>query len=268
MSASNICNQAALKSALYDIAIEKGTDIIRMVGHGFWSTDGMDAYMSLLARSAGVVRSRRSTIRVYADLRACSVRPSNATTLMRERNLKLYRPSDRKLPLDRVGVRLNPALSNLGGVKFDEETYPLFEHVVRKLDGLGLAYLHLMEPINPVDDLNLPTKTVGAHFRPLYRGTIITATDYTRETGNQVIERGDADLVAFGRAFIGNPDLVERFDREAPLTVPDRATFYGGGATGYVDYPRLDDEADVETVPSDKRVGLDYATARARIREK
>jgi N-ethylmaleimide reductase len=171
-----------------------------------------------------------------------------------------------EMPLDRVGVRLNPALHQVGGVVLDEETYPLFEHVVAKLNDYGLAYLHLMEPINPVDGLRLPAPTVGAHFRPLYRGTIITATDYTRETGNRVLERGHADLVAFGRAFIGNPDLVERFEIDASLNVPDRATFYRGGAAGYVDYLRLGDGGTLETVGNDQRVDLDYATARSRMR--
>lgn len=173
-----------------------------------------------------------------------------------------------EMPLDRVGVRINPALNMLGGVHFDTETYPLFNYVVTKLNHYNLAYLHLMEPINPVDDLPLPTKTVAEHFRPLYKGTIITATDYTRESGNKVIEAGNADLVAFGRAFISNPDLVERFTQNAPLTVPDRATFYGGGPEGYIDYRRLDYCGNVETVDNDQRVGLDYATARARIRSK
>jgi N-ethylmaleimide reductase len=165
-----------------------------------------------------------------------------------------------EMPLDRVGVRLNPGLHKRGGVIFDDETYPLFEHIVTGLNDYGLAYLHLMEPINPVDDLPLPTPTVSAHFRPLYRGTIISATDYTRETGNRVLEQDQADLVAFGRAFIGNPDLVERFTQDAPLNVPDRSTFYGGGAAGYIDYPRLNDDPTVGTVPNDQRVGSDYAT--------
>ena len=173
-----------------------------------------------------------------------------------------------EMPLNRVGVRLNPALNNLGGVVFDDETYPLFEYVVSRLSDLGLAYIHLMEPINPIEGLDLGGTSVAKHFRPLYQGTIITATDYTRETGNAVIEAGDADLVAFGRAFIGNPDLVERFEQRGPLTVPDRASFYGGGPEGYVDYPTLDQSKDVETVASDHRVGLDYATARSRIRGK
>lgn len=174
----------------------------------------------------------------------------------------------REMPLDRVGLRINPALHQLAGVVFDDETYPLFEHVVVKLNDYGLAYLHIMEPINPVDGLGLPTKAVSAHFRPLYEGTVVTATDYTRESGNDVLEQGHADLVAYGRAFIGNPDLVERFAQDAPLNVPDRTTFYGGGAAGYVDYPRLGDDREVETVSNDQRVGLDYATARSLSREK
>jgi N-ethylmaleimide reductase len=62
---------------------------------------------------------------------------------------------------------------------------------------------------------------------------------YTREMGEEVLEQGRADLIAFGRLFISNPDLVERFRRGAPLVEPDRETFYGGDARGYTDYPAL-----------------------------
>lgn len=167
----------------------------------------------------------------------------------------------------RVGVRLNPALHRLGGVLVDDETFPLFEHVVRALDGRGLAYLHLLEPINPTDEFELPGPSVAAHFRPMFTGTLISATDHTRATGNELIRSGRADLVAFGRAFIANPDLVERFARGAELNVPERETFYTGGARGYTDYPRLTDERlGLRAVDPDRAVGDAYAQARARMR--
>ncbi|MFN9866699.1 MAG: alkene reductase, partial [Pseudanabaena sp.] len=79
---------------------------------------------------------------------------------------------------------------------------------------------------------------LGAEFfRPIYNGTIITAGGYSFETGNQAIASGSADLVAFGRLYIANPDLVERFAANAPLNKPDRNTFYGGDEKGYTDYP-------------------------------
>lgn len=77
-------------------------------------------------------------------------------------------------------------------------------------------------------------------FRSLFNNTIITAGGYSLETGNGAIASGNADLVAFGRLYIANPDLLERFAANAPLNKPDRDTFYGGDAKGYTDYPTLE----------------------------
>jgi N-ethylmaleimide reductase len=77
-------------------------------------------------------------------------------------------------------------------------------------------------------------------FRPLYPGTLIVAGGYTKERANAVLQEGLADLVAFGQLFIANPDLPERFRRDAPLNKPDPNSFYGGDARGYIDYPALD----------------------------
>jgi N-ethylmaleimide reductase len=79
----------------------------------------------------------------------------------------------------------------------------------------------------------------GALFRPLFSRTIIAAGGHTARTGTARIQRGDADLIAYGKLFISNPDLPARFASGAPLTEPDRATFYGGGAAGYTDHPPL-----------------------------
>jgi N-ethylmaleimide reductase len=81
------------------------------------------------------------------------------------------------------------------------------------------------------------------HFRPLYPGTLIVAGGYNLERGNAVLAEGLADLVAFGQLFIANPDLPERFRTGAPLNPPDRQTFYGGDAHGYIDYPAMDPAA-------------------------
>ena len=78
------------------------------------------------------------------------------------------------------------------------------------------------------------------HFRPLYQGTLITAGGYTRDMGEAVLARGDADLVAYGRLFIANPDLPKRFALDAPINSYDRSTFYGGDQKGYIDYPFLE----------------------------
>lgn len=139
----------------------------------------------------------------------------------------------------RVGVRLNPSLHNAQGMMLDEETIPTFEYIVKRLNDYGLAYVHLTEPFTPVDDIPYAVTKVAKHFRPLYNGTLIINKGFTRESGNEVIEHGDADLVAYGVPFLANPDLVERFEKGAPLNAPDPNTFYVPGEKGYIDYPTL-----------------------------
>ena len=75
--------------------------------------------------------------------------------------------------------------------------------------------------------------------RRAFRGPLIVNGGYTRETAEQVISSGSADLVAFATLYIGNPDLVDRFRCDAPLNNHDRATAHSGGAAGYIDYPTL-----------------------------
>jgi N-ethylmaleimide reductase len=81
------------------------------------------------------------------------------------------------------------------------------------------------------------------YFRPIFQGTLIAAGGYDLEQGNAVLASGDADLVAFGRLFISNPDLPLRFAVNAQLNEWDRSTFYGGDERGYTDYPALELQA-------------------------
>lgn len=136
----------------------------------------------------------------------------------------------------RVGVRLSPG-GTFGGMS-DSAPWDTFSYAVRELDKLAPAYIHLVEPRN---DRGEPAELATARFRPLVSSPtqLIVAGGYDRTTGNAAIAEGAADLVAFGRLFISNPDLPARFAREAGLTPYDRSTFYGGGARGYVDYPAL-----------------------------
>lgn len=129
-----------------------------------------------------------------------------------------------ELPSDRIGVRINPAMHRLSGIQFDDEMLPLFHSVVDRLSDAQLAYLHIMEPINPVDELpaELVRPSVAAYFRSRYRGTLIGAVDYQQESANVALSNGTVDLVAFGRAFIANPvKMQERrswlFARSVPL---------------------------------------------------
>ena len=136
----------------------------------------------------------------------------------------------------RVGVRLSPggSFNDMG----DSQPQETFGYVVRRLAELNLAYLHLIE--QPQLEGESATPDLAApFFRGLYPGTIIVAGGYTLERANAVLMSGAANLVAFGKLFIANPDLVERFRENAPLNTPNAETFYGGGAEGYIDYPTL-----------------------------
>ncbi|MBC7745868.1 MAG: alkene reductase, partial [Flavobacterium sp.] len=143
--------------------------------------------------------------------------------------------------LNRVGVRLNPSLHGSQGMMIDQESIPVHEYIVNRLNEYGLAYLHLTEPFTPVEHVPYAVKEVAKHFRPLFKGTLIINKGFTKETGNRVIENGDADLVAYGIPFLANPDLVERFTKNAPLNTPDFDTFYKAGPKGYTDYPTLEE---------------------------
>ncbi|HLO49884.1 MAG TPA: alkene reductase [Kamptonema sp.] len=138
---------------------------------------------------------------------------------------------------DRVGVRLSP--SGSFNSMADSNPKALFTYVVNALNRFGLAYLHLVEPrINESATSEKAELTCG-YFRSIFQGTIISAGGYDRELAEAAIAAGDADLIAFGRWYISNPDLVERFALTVPLNPYDRSTFYGGDERGYTDYPTL-----------------------------
>ncbi|NEO15829.1 MULTISPECIES: alkene reductase [unclassified Moorena] len=142
---------------------------------------------------------------------------------------------------DRVGVRLSPS-STFQDMN-DSNPEALFNYVVTQLDQFKFAYLHIVEPRikGSHDDFSQKKVQLGVHhFRPRYSGTLITAGGYTRETGEAIIRQGDADLVAYGRWFIANPDLPLRFALNASLNPYHRPTFTGGDERGYVDYPFLE----------------------------
>jgi N-ethylmaleimide reductase len=141
----------------------------------------------------------------------------------------------------RTGIRLSPVTP--ANDIMDADPQPLFEHVVRELAPLNLAYLHLIEGATG-GPRELPDRPFDhAALRQAYRrhggqGAWIVNNGYDLKLAEQALADG-ADLVAFGRPFIANPDLVERLRCGAPLNEPDRTTFYGGGARGYTDYPVL-----------------------------
>lgn len=145
------------------------------------------------------------------------------------------------VPFDRVGFRLNPMMNRFHGIVVDADTVPMWEYIVRRANSYGLAFLHLTEPYQPgqLDDTQHGLADVAAHFRPIARMPIVSNGGFDRDRADTWLATGHCDAVAFGRAYIANPDLVERFAANAPLNVPDTATFYQGRETGYIDYPTL-----------------------------
>ncbi len=142
---------------------------------------------------------------------------------------------------DRVGIRLSPfGVANDSG---EADPMPLYTYIIGQLNTMGLAYLHLIEPrasgagAREVDHQDVPSAC--ELFRSSWSGPLITAGNFTGDTAAQVVSRGLADAVAFGRHFISNPDLPARIRANGPITPYNRATFYGGGAEGYTDYPTM-----------------------------
>ena len=123
----------------------------------------------------------------------------------------------------------------------DSQPQQTFEYVIKALNAFNLAYLHITEMgsenpgmAGPAFDLSL--------CREWYQGHYMTNSEYTFDTANVAIKSGDADCISFGKLFIANPDLVERFATQSPLNTPDSDSFYGGDAHGYIDYPFLTEQ--------------------------
>jgi N-ethylmaleimide reductase len=141
---------------------------------------------------------------------------------------------------ERTGIRLSPiSPANDCG---DSDPQPLFTYVVEQLNRFGLIYLHLVEgatggPREVENGFDLQV------LRKLFKGTYIANNGYDLNLAKAMRASGHADLIAFGRPFIANPDLVERLKLGAPLAEFNSKTLYGGGAEGYIDYPALDQHA-------------------------
>ncbi|MFI9271551.1 alkene reductase [Kitasatospora sp. NPDC052896] len=141
----------------------------------------------------------------------------------------------------RIGVKAGP-MHESGPFAAHQDTLPTWEYVISRLAGHGLSHLLLMGATHDLTGTALEELAgdgMFRHFRPLYPGTLIANVDMDRERGNRLIAEGLADLVAYGRPFIANPDLPARFAAGAPLAEPDWNTVYAAGPAGYTDYPPL-----------------------------
>jgi N-ethylmaleimide reductase len=145
-----------------------------------------------------------------------------------------------------TAIRISPVTPSADS--FDPDPQALFTHVVERLAKYDLAYVHIIEgetggdrdyrqggnPSFDYEALRLAHKKAGG------KSSWMVNNGYDRNMAIDAVESGRADLVAFGRPFIANPDLVERLKQNAPLNAADQPTFYGGGEKGYTDYPKLE----------------------------
>jgi len=138
---------------------------------------------------------------------------------------------------NRTGVRISP-VSPAGAIS-SCDPQPQYDYIVEQLDALGIVYLHVVEGATGGPREVAPFDFDGLRRR--FTHTYLANNGYDLQLANARLAEGKADLFAFGRAFISNPDLVERLKAGAPLAALNPATLYGGGAQGYTDYPTLAD---------------------------
>lgn len=152
---------------------------------------------------------------------------------------------------DRVGVRLSP-LGTASDIS-DDDPETTFGFIASKLNDYRLAYLHVVNPaLKTIENGTKPdlrALQMVDLMREKYRGTLMLAGGFDLHTAEMWLQQGKADLIAFGRKFIANPDLPERFRQRVPLNADDRSTYYGGGAKGYTDYLTLAQERGEEPKP-------------------
>jgi N-ethylmaleimide reductase len=133
----------------------------------------------------------------------------------------------------RLGIRFSPFNTFNDMQPYPEsEVHGMYHYLAEEMDKIGLAYLHIA--VSP----RIPEKTLHV-IRRSFRGTIIQCNGFTPETAEAALHGSFADLVAFGKSFLANPDLDKRIAADGSLNQPDVKTFYTPGATGYTDYPVL-----------------------------
>ncbi|KAJ0702089.1 putative 12-oxophytodienoate reductase [Helianthus annuus] len=155
--------------------------------------------------------------------------------------LEVVQAISEEIGCERVGMRLSPFANYNDSADSDPHSLGVF--MAESLSQLGIAYCHVIQPRMVTQFERVETQDSLASMRKAFKGTFIVAGGYyDREEANRAIENGEADLVAFGRAFLANPDLPRRFRLNAPLNMYDRSTFYTDDpVVGYTDYPFLED---------------------------
>jgi N-ethylmaleimide reductase len=136
---------------------------------------------------------------------------------------------------DRTGIRISP-VTPANDIS-DSNPQPLFDYIVDHLSALKLVYMHVIEGATGGPRDIAPFDYAG--LRKRFKGTYIANNGYDFDLANKALNANEADMIAFGKLYISNPDLVERLKSGAALNTPDKNTFYGGGEKGYTDYPAL-----------------------------
>jgi N-ethylmaleimide reductase len=141
----------------------------------------------------------------------------------------------------RVGVRIAP--SGSWASMSDSNPDALFGYVAERLNHSELAYLHIVEPriVGAEAPIEGKPPVAAAQLRKIFKGTILAAGGFEPQGAKEIVQKGDADLVVFGRYFASNPDLPKRIQLGLPLNPYDRETFWGGDHRGYTDYPFYDE---------------------------
>jgi len=119
----------------------------------------------------------------------------------------------------------------------DTDPATTFSRLATELDRIGIGYLHLVEPVGGRLGATDPDALLAPRIRAKFNGTLMLNGGYDAARGNEVIESGLADLVSYGVLFLANPDLPDRFGKNAHLNREDTSTFYTGEEKGYTDYP-------------------------------
>lgn len=145
---------------------------------------------------------------------------------------------------EKTAIRLSPS-GTMNDI-YDSNPVEVFDFFINELNKFDLSYLHVMEPLVPLDELpENYLKEVAKHYRNIYKGVLMTNGGFDRDKAINYVENDYADMIAFGKLFISNPDLAQRLEKDLPLAEWDTKTFYLGGEKGYTDYPTYGEEFNV-----------------------
>ncbi|MFZ4480800.1 MAG: alkene reductase [Rhodoferax sp.] len=214
MSAQDIAATVAQYASAAKLAVQAGFDGVELhAANGYLIEQFLNANVNQRADAYGAGAQGRNRFALEVVRAVCSA-----------------------IGADRVGIRLSPhgVFNGTGAFAGLEEQYLA---LVTELSSLGLLYVHLLDH-SAMGAPAVPSE-LKARLRAAFSGPFILAGGFDRTSAESALADGQADLIAFGRPFISNPDLLERMRGNAPLTAPDMATFYTPGEKGYTDYPAL-----------------------------